>query len=216
MLSFRRKKPRSILGIDIGSTSVKILELSNRHHQYCVEGYCHMLLPQHVTDPDVIARRIKALLSSDNFSSKQAVIAVPDASVMRKVIQINACIQERDIEEWVFMAAEQYIPYPLDEISLDFNLLGPSATHSDKLDVLVVASRSKNVAQRLESVRRAGLVVEIVDVESYAIERAVRWFANPSTRMTFATTRVRDMIESDAPLLMVACGLALRGFQVTA
>ncbi len=166
MLSFRRKKPESILGIDFRSTSIQILELSGSHGQYCVEGYT-AIAP---LDTDAI----KAL----KLSSKKAVIAVPDSSTISKIIQINASVQEQDLEEWVIMEAEKFIPYPLDDINIDFNQLGPSLNNAEHLDVLVVACRSECVNQRVEAIQRLGLVVQIVDVESYAIERAASALGN--------------------------------------
>lgn len=171
MLRFRRQKPRSILGVDFSSTSIKILELSGSQAQHCVEGYAQTPFPQNL---NAIVTSIKTLLSNSNFSSKQAIIAVPDSSVFSKVIQIKSCVDEQDLEEWVLMEAGKYIPYALEDINLDFNVLGPSPNHSEWRDVLVVASRTENVNQRLETMKSAGLEIQIVDVESYAIERAVR------------------------------------------
>lgn len=212
MLPFRRIKLRSIVGIDIGSTSIRMLELSHHRGQYCIEAYAHMPLFQDLSDTNLIANHIKQMHSNAHFSSKRVILAIPDPFVMSKMVQINVNVPAQDIEEWVLMEAEKCIPYPLDDICLDFNVLGPSANHSDMLDVVIVAARSRNVALRVEAVCRAGLIVQIVDVESYAQARAERWLAYPFPPMTFATPMIRRMIEMDAPLLMIAFGLALRGF----
>lgn len=212
MLAIRRKKTSSILGIDINSTSVKIVEISCTQGQYCIEGYGHTALSQNPMDSSVVLTQIKALLVSENLSSKKAVIAVPNVAIISKVIQMNACIQEQDIEEWVWMEAGKYIPYPLDEISLDFNLLGASSNHSERLDILVVACRTENVEQRVELIRSAGLVVKIVDVESYAIERAMHFF-NVNPNMIFSAKVKRECFEKDTPMLLMACGLALHGLR---
>ena len=169
MFTFHKKKPRTILGIDISATSINMLELSQTETQYCVNGYgCAPL-----ADLNDISTTIKSLVLSSHLSSRQAVIAVPDSSAISKIIQINALANAQDMDEWVFMEAEKYIPYPLDDINLDFNILGPSSDNDAFLDVLVVASRTDYVNLRVDAVRRAGIAVQVVDVESYAIERAV-------------------------------------------
>ncbi|MDI1351724.1 MAG: type IV pilus assembly protein PilM, partial [bacterium] len=78
----------------------------------------------------------------------------------------------------VVIEADKYIPYPIDEINLDFEILGPSPKNSAMLDILIVASRSENVNNRIEVINRAGLEPRIVDVESYAVERAAQLLAN--------------------------------------
>ena len=174
MFTYLKKKPRSVLGIDITTTSIKILELASWHNQYSVEGYGCIPFTLSSNNITAMANSIKGLLSNANLLSRQAVLAVPDSCTISKIIHISAHVPERDIEEWVLMEAEKYLPYSLDDINLDFNILGPSAQDSQRLDILVVASRAENVHLRVETIRRAGLDVQIVDVESYAYERTAR------------------------------------------
>ncbi len=180
MLNLFKSKHRSILGIDISSTSVKILEVSADNNEYRVEGYGAAVLPENamegnaIKDIDAVATSIKKLVSTARFSCKHVACAVPDSSAISKVIQINSGLSEQEIEELVVSEADKYIPYPIDEINIDFNVIGPSLKNSAMLDVLIVASRAENVSSRVEVITRAGLEPKIVDVESYAVERAAQ------------------------------------------
>lgn len=174
MFAFLKKKRASVLGIDIGLSAINILEISNTTGQYCVEGYGSMPLPSNCNDIDAIATNIKKIISSEGLSTRQAVLALPDSSVISKTIQISAHIPEEDIEDWVLFDAQKYIPYSLNEIYLDFKVLGFSSQNAEQRDVLVVISRAESVERRVAMVKRSGLDVQIVEIESHAIERAAQ------------------------------------------
>lgn len=169
-----------MLGIDISSSSVKILEISKAGDQYCVENYARGTLPENamegnaIKDIDAVAACIKQIVASKSFSSKKVALAVPESAAISKVIQINDGLNMQEMEEVVLTEAEKYIPYPIEEINVDFNIIGVSAKNSAMLDVLLVASRAENVSNRAEVITQAGLIPEIVDVESYAVERAAQ------------------------------------------
>jgi type IV pilus assembly protein PilM len=180
---FKSNKPHSTLGIDISSSSVKILEISGSGDELCVEGYGREVLPLNALDGNVIkdveavANCIKKLVFRSKLTSKQVALAVPDSAVISKVVQINDGLSDEEMEELVIIEADKYIPYPIDEINLDFEILGHSAKNSAMLDILIVASRAENVNSRVEVVTRAGLEPIVVDVESYAVERAAQQLA---------------------------------------
>ena len=178
VLNLFKSQHRSILGIDISSTSVKVLEISRTGDKYCVEGYGRVILPEQamegnvIKDADAVASSIKKLLITTNLTCREAACAVPESTAISKIIQINDSLSVQEIEELVVIEADKYIPYPIDEINIDFNVIGPSLKNSAMLDVLIVASRSENVSNRVDVLNRAGLVAKVVDVESYAVERA--------------------------------------------
>ena len=163
---------------------MEILEISSTNDQHRVEGYGSASLPENamegsvIKDAEAVANTIKALLVKSNISCKHAAVAVPDSSAISKVIQINDGLSEQEIEELVIMEADKYIPYPIDEVNIDFNVLGPSLKNSAMLDVLIVASRAENVTSRVDVITLAGLEPKIVDVESYAVERAAQLLAS--------------------------------------
>jgi len=176
-------KYRSILGIDISSASVRAIEISGREDHRCVEGYGCVQLPPNcveghvIKDVDVVASCIRQLVSRANLKSKFATLAVPDSAVISKVLQVNDELSEAEIEEFIIMEADKYIPYPIEEINIDFETVGRSIKNPTMLDVLIVASRSENVNSRVEAATRAGLQVKAIDVESFAIERAIQLLA---------------------------------------
>lgn len=174
MLRLLKPKKKSTLGIDISSSSIKILQLSHHEFDYCVEQYAsHPLFAVGMGIKD-IAAVIKKLISSNAFTSQSIVVAVPNSSTISKVIQINQETTENELESLVLLEAEQSIPYPLDEINLDYAVLGPSSIKLGLRDLLIIASRAENVNIRVEAPKLAGLEVNVVDVESYAIERAAQ------------------------------------------
>lgn len=183
MLELFKPKHRSILGIDITSSAVKILEISGSGDSLTVEGYGRELLPVDALDGNVIknidavATSIRKLCDRAQLTCKQAALAVPDSAAISKIVQVNDGLSEEDLEEIVFIEADKFVPYPIDEVNLDFDVLGPSAKNPAMQDVLIVASRSENVNNRVDTVQQAGLVVKIVDVEHYAVERAAQLLA---------------------------------------
>jgi type IV pilus assembly protein PilM len=183
LLKWFQPKPRSILGIDITSTAVKVLEISGDRDCLCVESYGREVLPPNaldghvIKDIDAVAACIKRVFNRIQTHCKQVVLAVPDAAVISKTVQINDGMSEQEMEELVVIEADKYIPYPLDEVNLDFEILGKSEKNSAMVDVLIVASRAENVNNIVETVARAGLEVIAVEVESFAVERAAQLLA---------------------------------------
>lgn len=183
MLNFISRQQPSLAGIDISSSSVKLLEIVKHNNQPKVLSYSSVALPanaiedKHIKNEDMVIHAIRSAIEKSGSKAKRAVIAVPDSSVITKVIQMDASLSEMELEEMVTLEADKHIPYALDEVNLDFNVLGPSPKNQDLVDVLLVASRSDNVNSRTHVITQAGLEVGIVDVESYALERACNFLA---------------------------------------
>lgn len=184
MLKLFQSKHRSILGIDITSTAVKIVEISGEGDSLVVENYGREALPpnamdgEHIKDIDAVSQCIKKVISRLHSPSKNAALAVPDSAIISKIIQINDGLNDSETEELIVSEAEKYIPYPIDEINLDFQIIGPAEKNPNLLEVLIVASRSENVNHRVDVAVRAGLDVKMVDVVSFAVARAAQHIAN--------------------------------------
>lgn len=168
---------RSVLGIDISTNSVKVIEISTRNGLHRIEAYGCMALPPDFVDHSqirnvsAVANCIKQLILQKGMNSKLAFIALPDSAVISKGLQISDGFDESEIEELILMEADKYIPFPIDEINMDFELIGRSSKNPSMNDVLFVAARSENVNSRVDAVSKAGLLVKSVDVVSFAIER---------------------------------------------
>jgi len=174
---FNRGQP-VVLGIDISSAAIKLLELSKSGARYKVESYAVAPLPQdavidkNIANVDVIANAIKAAVKQSGTKTKQACVAVAGTSVMTKVISMPGSLNEDDMEEQILVEADQYVPYSLDEVNLDFEVQGETEDNSEMVDVLLAASRRENVDDMVEALEKAGLKAQVVDVEAFAMENA--------------------------------------------
>lgn len=173
------RKNIPLLGVDISSTSVKLLELSRSGGRYRVESYAVEPLPpnsvmeKNITDAQLVGEAIGRAVKKSGTRTRTAACAVAGSSVITKIISMPANLSSDEMESQIQIEADQYIPYSLDEISLDYSILQPSATDPDRVDVLLAASRSDNVDVRVAALEVGGLQAKIVDVEAFALENAV-------------------------------------------
>jgi len=180
---FSRKAP-PLLGLDISSTAVKLLELSRSGNRYRVESYAveplapNAVVEKNITDPEAVGETIRRAVKRSGTRAKHAAVAVAGSAVITKVITMPAGLSDDEMESQIQLEADQYIPYPLEEVNLDFEVIGPSAKNPETVDVLLAASRSENVDVRVAALESAGLVAEIVDVEAYAMENAFQLIAD--------------------------------------
>lgn len=178
----RKKQP--LLGIDISSTSIKLLELSRSGGRYRVESYAVEPLPpnsvieKNITDATLVGEAIGRAVKKSGTRTRTAACAVAGSAVITKVITMPAGISDQDMESQIQIEADQYIPYPLEEINLDFEVLGPSPTEPNRVEVLLAASRGDNVDVRVAAMEVAGLQTRVVDVEAFALENAVSLIAS--------------------------------------
>ncbi|MCW8887748.1 MAG: pilus assembly protein PilM, partial [Gammaproteobacteria bacterium] len=154
---FKRKSP-TILGLDISTTAVKLLELSRSGEQYRVESYAVEPLPPNsivektIADVEGVGDAIKRAVKRSGTKAKFAAAAVAGSAVITKVISMPASISDDEMEGQIELEADQYIPFPLDEVNLDFEVIGRSLDDSDKIEVLLAASRSENVELRADAI----------------------------------------------------------------
>ena len=178
MLPLFRKKSQILLGIDISSTAVKLLELSRSGGRYRVESYGVEPLPansvqeKNIVDVEGVGDAIGRLVSRTRPGTKLGAVAVAGSAVITKVIEMDADMNEDERENQLKVEADQYIPFPLDEVRMDFQVIGPSENNPEKVDVLLAASRTENVELRTDAMEIGGLQAKVVDVEAYALERA--------------------------------------------
>ena len=178
MLGLFGKKANSLLGIDISSTSVKLLELSRSGNRYKVEAYAVEPLPanavveKNIAELEGVGQALARVLVKARSSAKTAAVAVAGSAVITKTIEMDAALSEDEMESQLKVEADQYIPYPLEEVAIDFEVQGNSARNPERVDVLLAACRKENVEVREAALALAGLTARVVDVEAYALERA--------------------------------------------
>jgi type IV pilus assembly protein PilM len=181
MLSFGPKYPQTV-GLDISTTTVKLLELSKTNGRsdvrYRVEAYAVEPLPpnavveKNIASVEAVGEAIQNVLRRSGSRAKRAVVAVSGSAVITKIIPMPAALSDSEMETQIELEADQYIPYPLEEVNLDFEVQGPSEKNPEMVDVLLAASRSENVDDRVAALDLAGLAAAVVDVEAYAMETA--------------------------------------------
>jgi type IV pilus assembly protein PilM len=178
LLNFRKHRP--VLGLDITTSSIKLIELSLSGGQYVVESYAAEPTPQNamnekaIVDADAVGEAIARAVRRAGARTKEVAVAINGDAAITKVIQMPRNLKDADLEAQVEFQADQYIPFPMDEVAYDFEVLGPSEKDPESKDVLLVASRSENVEQRRAAVAAAGLTARVVDVEAFALENACK------------------------------------------
>ena len=171
---FNRQDP-PLLGLDISSSSVKLVELSRDKAGNLVLDRCAIepLERGWITDGNVekfeeVAEALRRVVKKSGTKTRHVAMALPASAVITKKIILPGGLSDSDLESQVESEANQYIPFSLDEVSLDFCVVGPSTTSAGDVEVLIAASRKEKVQDRQGLAEAAGLKPVVVDVESYA------------------------------------------------
>jgi type IV pilus assembly protein PilM len=174
-----RKHP-PMIGLDISSSSVKLVELDQlKSGEFILERFASEPFEKGwITDGqiekfDEVAAAVKRVVQKSGTKSKQVVMAMPQSAVITKKISLPAGLRDEEMELQVETEANQYIPFSLDEVSLDFCVIGPSPTAAGDVDVMIAASRKDRVQDRQGLAEAAGLKPVVLDIESHASRLAM-------------------------------------------
>lgn len=187
-----------LIGIDISSAAVKVLQLSQSAGRYRVEHYGVEPLPpnsvneKNITQVEVVGAAIKRALAKSGSKAKFAAVAVSGTTVITKVITVTGGLDEVSMEQQVYDEASNHIPYQMDEVSLDFEELGP-IENTDSVQVLIAAARTENVEARQAALEFAGLTARVVDVEVFAIEAAFKLISRQQDVPANSLTAIVDI-----------------------
>lgn len=171
-------KGRHLVGVDICATSVKIVNIQRQQGIFHLKSYTiERLLPgavvdKLIVDAELVGEAISRAVRRCQVMGSDAATAVAGSAVITKLIDMEKALTDIEREAQIRLDADQYIPYPLEEVNLDFEVVGPSRVDENMVQVLLAASRSENVDQRADALAFGGLIAKIVDIESHAIERA--------------------------------------------
>jgi type IV pilus assembly protein PilM len=164
-----------MLGLDISSSSVKLVELGQNKSGNLVLENCAIVPLERgwITDGNIekfdeVADAVRRLVKKSGTKTKNVAMALPPSAVITKKIVLPGGLTDQELELQVETEANQYIPFPLDEVSLDFCIVGPSSSSTGDVEVLIAASRREKVQDIQGLAEAAGLKPVIVDVESYA------------------------------------------------
>lgn len=175
------RQPAPMIGLDVSSSSVKLVELSRNKAGGLVLESCAMVSLErgwiadgNVEKFDEVAEALRRLIKKSGTKTKHVAMALPPSAVITKKIVLPGGMSDQELEQQVQTEANQYIPFPLDEVSLDFCVVGPSTSAKGDVEVLIAASRREKVQDIQGLAEAAGLIPVIVDVESYASRLAMR------------------------------------------
>lgn len=167
-----------MLGLDISTTTIKLLELSKSGSNYRVESYGVEPLPENavveknIADVEVVGSAVARLVERSKTKVKNAAVAVAGSGLITKVIEMAANLSEDEMENQIVVEADQYIPFPLDEVAMDFEVQRVSPRNEEQVEVLLAACRREFVEMRQAAVERGGLIAKVVDIEAHCMQRA--------------------------------------------
>lgn len=169
------RKSAPMLGLDISSSSLKLVELGQDRSGNLVLERCGIeplergwISEGNIEKFDEVVDAMRRLVSKTGTKTKHVAMALPASVVISKRVVLPSGLSERELEIQVESEANQYIPFSLDEVSLDFCVVGPSATSAGDVDVVIAASRKEKVEDRQGLAESVGLTPVVIDVESYA------------------------------------------------
>ena len=175
---FKPKAP-PLIGVDLSSSAIKMVELSESGKStFRIERYAIEPLPKdsvvegNVNNLEAVSDALKRCHKRLGTNVKNLALALPTAAVISKKILVPAGQTEEDLEFQVATEANQYIPFSLDEVNLDFQVLGPAPNNPEDVEVLIAASRKDKIEDRVAAAEAAGLKAIVMDVDLYAAQAA--------------------------------------------
>jgi type IV pilus assembly protein PilM len=169
-----------LIGVDISTSSVRLVELSQSGKEgWRLERYAAEPLPRgavvdgNIENMEQVVDTLRRVWKKSGTRAKLVALGMPPASVITKRIVLPAGMAEDQLEVQVESEASQYIPFALDEVSLDFDVIGPAPNSADDIEVMLAASRREKVEDRVAIAEASGLKATVMDVESYAARAAL-------------------------------------------
>jgi type IV pilus assembly protein PilM len=172
--SFLSDRSRPLMGVDIGSSAIKLVELSKSGDTYQLEHYAIEPLPREaivdgaINDLDAVSASLARVWNRLGTHTRNVCMALPASAVITRRILLPAGLDEEVMELQIEAEASQYIPFAMDEVNLDFQVLGPAPGNAEEIVVFLAASRKANIEDRVAAAQSAGLKATIIDVESFA------------------------------------------------
>ncbi len=196
---FSKRNTTQMLGVDISSTTVKLIELSRSGERLTVESYSvaplsqEAVIEKNINNVAEVANAVRNVHTQARTKNKLVVAAVAGSSVITKVLPMPDGLKDDDMETQLTLDADQYIPYPLDEVAIDFEIQGPTAGRDGSVDVLLAACRRETIDSRVEAIEQAGLIPRVIDVEAYAMERVFELLKTQADLDNRATVAIVDI-----------------------
>lgn len=174
---FLFKKKKELIGIDVGSSSIKLVQLRETKGTYHLLNIGVMPLPPEaivdnsIMDSSSISGVIKNLVASLGIKVKDVACSISGNSVIIRKILLPAMSPE-ELEDQISWEAEQYIPFDIKDVNMDFQILSPDSIDPAKMNVLLVASKKEIINDYVALFNDAGMVLSVIDVDSFAVQNA--------------------------------------------
>ena len=171
-------KKDNIVGLDIGSRSIKAAEITETKRglaltRFGIVDIAHGAIEEGtINNPETVAESIKQLFKSYNIKESNVAVSIGGYSVIVKKISVQT-MDEAKLQETIHFEAEQYIPFDISDVNLDFQILGESESNPGQMNVFLVAAKKEMVNDYINLVNLAGLNPCIVDVEAFALQNAI-------------------------------------------
>ncbi|WP_054693914.1 type IV pilus biogenesis protein PilM [Geotalea toluenoxydans] len=186
---------KDVVGIDIGSSSIKLIQLKSQKGMYQLQNVGLIPLPAEaivdntLMDSASVVEGVKTLLASLKITAKEAACSISGNSVIIRKISLPVMPTE-ELEEQIHWEAEQYIPFDINDVNIDFQIIAPDDIDSSKMNVLLVASKKDIINDYLAVFTEAGLKLTIVDVDSFAVQNAFELNYDPDPDNVIALVNI--------------------------
>lgn len=173
-----KKKNSMMVGIDIGSHSAKAVLLRQGEGGYIIENFAIESMPRgsivdrEIQDIEAVGAVIAKIRKKISYQATGAIAAVSGQTVITKIIYMDIALTEEELASQIDIEAGNLIPFPLDEVSVDFETLEVNASDPSKVNVLLSAARTESIEARVAALAAGSFHAKIIDVESYAVGRA--------------------------------------------
>ena len=179
LLSFSKKNPPTV-GLDISTSGVRLVELSRSDRgEYTLECYASEPLPRgaitdgNIDNIDNVADAVRRVWRKSGTSARAVVLGMPSGAVITRKILLRGGLTEDEMEAQVESEASQYIPFALDEVNLDFDVIGPAPGSGDDVEIMIAAARREKVEDRVAVAEAAGLKPVVMDIDMHAARSAI-------------------------------------------
>ncbi len=205
----RKPRTKPVLGLDISTSSVKVVELAKAGTSYRAQTYAVEPMPANAIADKVIqniedvGEAVRRAYKRSRSRLKDVAVAIGGATVITKTIQIPNGLNAREQTEQIELMLPRILPFAIEDVSYDFEEIGPSASDNNSTDMLLVATRRDNVEHRQAVLELAGLRAAIVDCEVFALENAYKLLGDTG-----------DDEEEDNVVALVDFGSATTSFSV--
>ena len=168
-------KSPSLVGLDIGSSALKAGEITATKKGFALKSFGMISIAPgtieegNINDPENVADSIRQLFEANNIKEKNVALSIGGYSVIVKKIDVQTATEEQ-LQETIHLEAEQYIPFDISEVNIDYQILGETETGSDQMSVILVAAKKEMISEYINLVQMAGLNPCIIDVDAFALQ----------------------------------------------